>query len=73
MREGCVLDRLAALGIVSVVSLPCDRTRDSAPSPERFRIGRPHPEEDGIGILGGLAMVGARSVLHMQSSGSGTP
>ena len=72
MREGCVLDRLAALGVDTVVSLPCDRTRDlCALIPERFHAVNLTREEDGIGISAGLAMAGARSVLHMQSSGLG--
>ena len=72
MREGCVLDRLAALGIDTVVSLPCDRTRElCALIPERFRAVNLTREEDGIGISAGLAMAGSRSVLHMQSSGLG--
>ena len=72
MREGCVLDRLAALGVDTVVSLPCDRTRDlCALIPERFRAVNLTREEDGVGISAGLAMAGARSVLHMQSSGLG--
>mgnify|MGYP000864366618 FL=1 len=72
MREGCVLDRLAALGVDTVASLPCDRTRDlCALIPERFRAVNLTREEDGVGICAGLAMAGARSVLHMQSSGLG--
>ncbi len=72
VREGCVLDRLAALGIDTVVSLPCDRTRELCTLiPERFRAVDLTREEDGIGISAGLAMAGARSVLHMQSSGLG--
>ena len=72
VREGCVLDRLAALGIDTVVSLPCDRTRElCALIPERFRAVDLTREEDGVGISAGLAMAGNRSVLHMQSSGLG--
>ncbi len=72
MREGCVLDRLAALGIDTVASLPCDRTRDfCALIPERFRAVNLTREEDGVGISAGLAMAGGRPVLHMQSSGLG--
>ena len=72
MREGCALDRLAALGVDTVASLPCDRTRDlCALIPERFRAVNLTREEDGVGICAGLAMAGARSVLHMQSSGLG--
>ncbi|WP_214020353.1 sulfopyruvate decarboxylase subunit beta [Methanoculleus sp.] len=72
MREGCVLDRLAALGVDTVASLPCDRTQDlCALIPERFRAVNLTREEDGVGICAGLAMAGARSVLHMQSSGLG--
>ena len=72
MREGCVLDRLAALGVDTVASLPCDRTRDlCALIPERFRAVNLTREEDGVGICAGLAMAGGRSVLHMQSSGLG--
>ncbi|WP_243669086.1 sulfopyruvate decarboxylase subunit alpha [Methanoculleus chikugoensis] len=73
MREGCVLDRLSALGGVdTVASLPCDRTQEfCALIPERFRAVNLTREEDGVGISAGLAMAGARSVLHMQSSGLG--
>ncbi|MCK8518428.1 sulfopyruvate decarboxylase subunit beta [Methanoculleus sp. 7T] len=72
MREGCVLDRLAALGVDTVASLPCDRTQDlCALIPERFRAVNLTREEDGVGICAGLAMAGERPVLHMQSSGLG--
>ncbi|CCJ34979.1 thiamine pyrophosphate [Methanoculleus bourgensis MS2] len=72
MREGCVLDRLAALGVDTVASLPCDRTRDlCALIPERFHAVNLTREEDGVGICAGLAMAGGRPVLHMQSSGLG--
>ncbi|KDE55318.1 sulfopyruvate decarboxylase subunit beta [Methanoculleus sp. MH98A] len=72
MREGSVLDRLAALGVDTVVSLPCDRTQEfCALIPERFRAVNLTREEDGVGICAGLAMAGTRSVLHMQSSGLG--
>ena len=72
MREGCVLDRLAALGVDTVASLPCDRTQDlCALIPERFHAVNLTREEDGVGICAGLAMAGGRPVLHMQSSGLG--
>lgn len=72
MREGCVLDRLAALGVNTVASLPCDRTQDlCALIPERLRAVNLTREEDGVGICAGLAMAGGRPVLHMQSSGLG--
>ncbi len=72
MREGCVLDRLAALGVDIVASLPCDRTQDlCALIPERFHAVNLTREEDGVGISAGLAMAGRRPVLHMQSSGLG--
>lgn len=72
MREGCVLDRLSALGVDTVASLPCDRTQDlCALIPERFRAVNLTREEDGVGICAGLAMAGGRPVLHMQSSGLG--
>ncbi len=72
VREGCVLDRLAALGVDTVASLPCDRTQEfCALIPERFRAVNLTREEDGIGICAGLAMAGGRPVLHMQSSGLG--
>ena len=72
MREGCVLDRLAALGVDTVASLPCDRTQEfCALIPERFRAVNLTREEDGVGISAGLAMAGGLSVLHMQSSGLG--
>ena len=72
MREGCVLDRLSALGVDTVASLPCDRTRDlCALIPERFHAVNLTREEDGVGICAGLAMAGGRPVLHMQSSGLG--
>jgi sulfopyruvate decarboxylase subunit beta len=72
VREGCVLDRLAALGVDVVASLPCDRTQDlCALIPERFHTVNLTREEDGVGICAGLAMAGGRPVLHMQSSGLG--
>lgn len=72
MRERHVLDRLAALGVDTIPMLPCDRTRDlCALIPERFRAVNLTREEDGVGVCAGLAMAGARSVLHMQSSGLG--
>ncbi|MDV2480986.1 sulfopyruvate decarboxylase subunit beta [Methanoculleus sp. Wushi-C6] len=72
MREGCVLDRLGALGVDTVASLPCDRTQDlCALIPERFHAVDLTREEDGVGICAGLAMAGRRPVLHMQSSGLG--
>lgn len=72
MREGCILDRLEDLGVDVVASLPCDRTRDlCALIPERFSAIDLTREEDGVGVSGGLAMGGKRSVLHMQSSGLG--
>jgi len=72
VREGCVLDRLSALGIDTVATLPCDRTQDlCALIPERFRAVNLTREEDGVGICAGLAMAGGRPVLHMQSSGLG--
>lgn len=72
MREDHVLDRLSALGVDTVASLPCDRTQDlCALLPERFRTVNLTREEDGVGICAGLAMAGGRPVLHMQSSGFG--
>ncbi|MEG3056344.1 MAG: thiamine pyrophosphate-binding protein [Methanoculleus sp.] len=72
MREDCVLDRLSALGVDTIVSLPCDRTRDlCALIPGRFHTVDLTREEDGIGISAGLVMGGGRPVLHMQSSGLG--
>ena len=72
MREGRVLDRLSSLGVDTVAALPCDRTQDlCALLPERFHTVNLTREEDGVGISAGLAMAGARSVLHMQSSGLG--
>lgn len=72
MREGSILDRLAALGVDTVASLPCDRTQEfCARIPDRFRSVNLTREEDGVGISAGFAMAGARSVLHMQSSGLG--
>ncbi len=72
MRESCVLDRLAALGVDTVAMLPCDRTQDlCALIPERFRAVNLTREEDGVGVCAGLAMGGGRPVLHMQSSGLG--
>lgn len=72
MREGCILDRLSALGVDTVASLPCDRTQEfCALIPERFRAIDLTREEDGVGICAGLTMAGKRPVLHMQSSGLG--
>ncbi|MCK9330381.1 MAG: sulfopyruvate decarboxylase subunit beta [Candidatus Cloacimonetes bacterium] len=72
MREDSILDRLAALGVDTVATLPCDRTQDlCALIPERFRAVNLTREEDGVGISAGLAMAGGRPVLHMQSSGLG--
>jgi len=72
LREGFLLDRLAALGVDTVATLPCDRTRDlCALIPERFHPVNLTREEDGVGICAGLAMAGGRPALHMQSSGLG--
>lgn len=72
MREDYVLDRLSALGVDTIVNLPCDRTRDlCALIPGRFHTVDLTREEDGIGISAGLVMGGGRPVLHMQSSGLG--
>jgi len=72
VREDSILDRLAALGVDTVATLPCDRTQDlCALIPERFRAVNLTREEDGVGISAGLAMAGGRPVLHMQSSGLG--
>lgn len=72
MREGSVLDRLSALGVDTVASLPCDRTQEfCARIPDRFHAVNLTREEDGVGICAGLAMAGKRPVLHMQSSGLG--
>lgn len=72
VREGSVLDRLSALGVDTVASLPCDRTQEfCALIPEQFRAVDLTREEDGVGISAGLAMAGRRPVLHMQSSGLG--
>jgi len=72
VREGSLLDRLSALGVDTVASLPCDRTQEfCARIPDRFRAVNLTREEDGVGICAGLAMAGGRPVLHMQSSGLG--
>ncbi len=72
MRERCVIDRLAGQGIDTVVSLPCDKTKDLCfLFPERLRTVDLTREEDGVGICAGLALAGGRPVLHMQSSGLG--
>jgi len=72
VREGSLLDRLSALGVDTVASLPCDRTQDlCALIPERFHSVNLTREEDGVGICAGLALAGRRPVLHMQSSGLG--
>ena len=72
VREDSVLDRLSALGVDIVASLPCDRTRDlCALLPERLPVVDLTREEDGIGISAGLVLGGRRPVLHMQSSGLG--
>ena len=72
VREDCVLDRLSALGVDIVASLPCDRTRNlCALLPERLPVVDLTREEDGVGISAGLVLGGRRPVLHMQSSGLG--
>ncbi len=72
MRERCVIDRLAGQGVDTVVSLPCDKTKDLCSLfSERLRTVDLTREEDGVGICAGLVLAGGRPVLHMQSSGLG--
>ncbi|MDN7024779.1 sulfopyruvate decarboxylase subunit beta [Methanoculleus sp. FWC-SCC1] len=72
MHERHVIDRLAGQGIDTVVSLPCDKTKDLCfLFPKRLRTVVLTREEDGIGISAGLALAGGRPALHMQSSGLG--
>jgi sulfopyruvate decarboxylase beta subunit len=72
MRERCVLDRLAALDVDTVATLPCDKTKDLCSLiPERFHDVNLTREEDGVGLCAGLVMAGGRPVMHIQSSGLG--
>jgi sulfopyruvate decarboxylase len=72
MRERCVVDRLARLGVDTVAMLPCDKTRDLCfLIPERFHDVNLTREEDGVGLCAGLVMAGGRPVMHIQSSGLG--
>lgn len=55
-----------------IVSLPCDRTKNLCEILEdQFHYITISREEDGIGIMSGLALAGKRGVLQMQSSGLG--
>lgn len=72
MHEEEVLDILASEGVDTVVTLPCDRTKDLCSLiPEYFHNITLSREEDGVGICAGLCLAGKKPVLHMQSSGLG--
>lgn len=72
MHEKAVSRILKSQNIEYIVSLPCDRTKDLCEVlEEQFRYITISREEDGIGILSGLSLVGKRGVLQMQSSGLG--
>ena len=69
VREDCVLDRLSALGVDIVASLPCDRTRDlCALLPERLPVVDLTREEDGVGISAGLVLGGDRCFMQIRGS-----
>lgn len=72
MYETEVADILHTAGIEDIISLPCDRTKGLCETLERrFRYITISREEDGIGLLSGLSLVGARGIIQMQSSGLG--
>ena len=72
MFEEEVAALLQKKGIEFIVSLPCDRTKDLCMILENeFRYITISREEDGIGVCSGLSLIGARSLLQMQSSGLG--
>ncbi|MEA2034870.1 MAG: sulfopyruvate decarboxylase subunit beta [Euryarchaeota archaeon] len=72
MHEEEVLDLLASEGVDTVVTLPCDRTKDLCSLiPKYFHNITLSREEDGVGICAGLCLAGKKPVLHMQSSGLG--
>ena len=72
MHENAVSLILKDQNIEYIISLPCDRTKDLCGILEKqFRYITISREEDGIGILSGLSLVGKRGVLQMQSSGLG--
>ena len=72
MHEQTVSGILKKEAIEYIISLPCDRTKDLCEIlEEEFRYITISREEDGIGILSGLSLMGKRGVLQMQSSGLG--
>ena len=72
MYETEVADILHTAGIEYIISLPCDRTKGLCETLEsRFRYITISREEDGVGLLSGLSLAGARGVVQMQSSGLG--
>ncbi len=72
MHEEEVLDIFASEGVDTVVTLPCDRTKDLCYLiPKYFHNITLSREEDGVGICAGLCLAGKKPVLHMQSSGLG--
>ena len=72
MHEQTVSGILKKEAIEYIISLPCDRTKDLCEILEKeFRYITISREEDGIGILSGLSLMGKRGVLQMQSSGLG--
>ncbi len=72
MNENEIIKILHNEKIDTIVSLPCDRTRNLCALLEsEFTYIPISREEDGIGICSGLALTKKRSVLHMQSSGLG--
>lgn len=72
MYEAEVADILKKAGIEQIISLPCDRTKGLCETlEERFRYITISREEDGVGVLSGLSLTGARGVIQMQSSGLG--
>ncbi len=78
MREDRVLDRLAVLGVDTILMLPCDRTRDlCALIPERFHAVNLTREEDGVGsytqatpIGLGLAVATDKDIVVLDGDGS---
>lgn len=72
MHEQTVSGILKKEAIEYIISLPCDRTKNLCEILEKeFRYITISREEDGIGILSGLSLMGKRGVLQMQSSGLG--
>lgn len=73
MHEESALRYVAAAGVDTVVSLPCDRTQTLfSLIEESFRNITILREEDGVGLCAGLFLAGNRPMMHIQSSGLGT-